>query len=206
MFLSLNSQRVEKPNATCFSIICKNSAQVLTAMFSATSAIRFKWNLNHANAHHLQACKSTQTVRVLPIVLSHSHSHGTNFMTNVASLLSANCMAPFVQRFLMNLLSVPVSSVKSNKSGPMQNSPSDFLILLTSAFLEDPVIFKRTAELHHQIMQRPFPSPYIITELVTRKFPEFKQKHVYLLTQEIKKNIAELELCCNLANQNVKHN
>lgn len=63
-----------------------------------------------------------------------------------------------------------------------------------------------TIELFEQIMQRPYPSPSIIMELISRKFPTLTQLETYKLSQRIRQTIAEQDTICSLAKQNKSNN
>ena len=64
----------------------------------------------------------------------------------------------------------------------------------------------RMGELHKQIMHRPYPSPSMITDMVSAMFPEMGQSHVYRCVQHIKACIAGEELTTNLNQQKPSSN
>lgn len=61
-------------------------------------------------------------------------------------------------------------------------------------------ILIETRELYIDIMQRPFPAPHIITELVSKRFPTLTQQEVYTVVQRIKQTIKEHEQIAALQN------
>ena len=64
-----------------------------------------------------------------------------------------------------------------------------------SVHVIDPGTLRRTQQLYDLIMEAPFPSPEIITDMVSRQFPELPQKDTYPLVQHIKKSIAIHQFC-----------
>lgn len=52
-------------------------------------------------------------------------------------------------------------------------------------------VMVRTAKLYTVIMQAPYPSPAIITNLVQQHFPELSQEHALKLTKNIERSITD---------------
>lgn len=80
----------------------------------------------------------------------------------------------------------------------------DFLII------SDDSVMARTYHMYRDIMCAPYPSPYIITDIVSRVFPELPQSQIYKLTQQIKQSIAQAQeiaaLQIDLDNQSASRN
>lgn len=56
-----------------------------------------------------------------------------------------------------------------------------------------PEVFDRVLPFFTKIMQAPFPSPPVITDMVSREFPEMEQHEVFRFVQLIKASIAGME-------------
>lgn len=57
---------------------------------------------------------------------------------------------------------------------------------------------QRVLEVFLTITRRPFPNPALITEIISKAFPDWTQAQVYQTTQVMKKSIAECELIATL--------
>lgn len=67
-------------------------------------------------------------------------------------------------------------------------------------------IMVRMDELHQQIAHRPYPSPSIITQLVSLKFPEMSQRIIYGCVQHIKGYIDSQYAIDDMLNQKKANN
>lgn len=52
---------------------------------------------------------------------------------------------------------------------------------------------RKLATIYAQVVQRPFPAPHIITDMVSLAFPYMEQRHIYSTVQSMKNLIGEQE-------------
>lgn len=64
---------------------------------------------------------------------------------------------------------------------------------------EEAELKKRMHDLYPIMMQRPFPNGDVITNMLTRAFPELRSTEIYKITQHVKAAIQELEKLASLA-------